>query len=294
MTKIWWENTSSTGSTGSCWIAAQYRLLWLSSFSTSDHFLTWTGTRTKFSSRLSTVTLFLWITLNPGAIPPRCFSLSKATAEYNYEKMVPETSRWMVVLYFFVLTWRGNPPQEFVNILAGCSPPIHVIAVGEDLGAVPVPIDLHLGLERKVLHQTDVPLVEQSIFRLQRGQRGQRKVKKKKDSTRVEWWGASYPIQTGSHAGTFGRGLYEGAITDDKGSKRRGRWRPFSFNKDEAIRYVLSLFVLGMSRTTRTMNHAFSVTENRPTGSCELLTRWTSEKRFTSNISTSRNSTYSG
>ena len=78
--------THSKGTTCNCWTANQYKLcsldlvegLSIKSAGQSS------GTSVRLSNLLSTVTPFMWITLNPGAIPPLYFSLKYTINSYEF------------------------------------------------------------------------------------------------------------------------------------------------------------------------------------------------------------------
>ena len=55
-------------------------------------------------------------------------------------------------------------PQQVLHVLS-LSPSFFVdVGVGEDDGPAPVPVDLRPGLEDEIVHQADVPFVEQCVF----------------------------------------------------------------------------------------------------------------------------------
>ena len=66
----------------------------------------------------------------------------------------------------FLMSVKRNSPEELVDVDAGRSASRHVVRVGIDAGAGAVPVDVHAGLERVLLNEANVPLVEQCVLYL--------------------------------------------------------------------------------------------------------------------------------
>lgn len=72
---------------------------------------------------------------------------------------------------------RGHSPEELVHVQAGRASAGHVVRVGIDAGAGAVPVHVDAGLERVLLNEANVPLVQQSVLYLCTKQNNKKKEK---------------------------------------------------------------------------------------------------------------------